>query len=53
MNKVITGLLALAWFAAAFALPASAQEMVNYKPGAIKAALAQGKAVLIDYKAVW
>ena len=48
----MSGLLALAWLVA-IPMAAHAQGLQPYKPGAIKAALAQGKAVLLDYKAVW
>lgn len=47
-------LLALAWFLVAVPLTAQAADgWVEYKPGALKAALARGETVLLDYKATW
>ena len=54
MKKLISGLLALAWFA--FAAPTLAQAgegSVIYKPGVVKAAIAKGQTALIFYKSTW
>lgn len=53
MTKFMTGLLALAWLMVALPFAAQAQSVVNYKPGALKAAAAQGKSVLLHYKSTW
>jgi thioredoxin 1 len=38
---------------AAFALPASAAQMVDYTPGLVDAELAAGKTVFLDFAATW
>lgn len=38
---------------AAFALPASAAQMVDYTPGLVDAELAAGKTVFLDFAASW
>lgn len=52
MTKLMTGLLALAWL---IAIPFAAQAngIVNYKPGALEAALGRGESVLLHYKSTW
>lgn len=53
MRSIISGVVALAWFALA-ALPAEANDgFVDYKPGAVKAAVARGETVLLHYKSTW
>jgi hypothetical protein len=54
LKQLMSGLLALALLA--FAVPIAAQaesKTIAYTPGAVKAALAKGETVLIDYKASW
>ena len=54
MRKLIAGVLALAWVALAMPLSAHAEGgEVVYKPGALKAAIEQGKTVLLHYKSTW
>jgi len=45
----------LAGVGAALTVPASANaaEFIDYTPGAVEAALEQGKTVLVDYSATW
>lgn len=45
--------LALGAAAAVVGLPAQAASFVDYQPGLIKQALAQGKTVFVDYGATW
>lgn len=50
----MTGLLALACMAMFVPMSAQAQGgTVNFKPGALKAAIADGKTVLLHYKSTW
>ena len=54
LRTIMSGLLALIWLAAT--LPITAQAggaTVDFKPGAIKAALAKSDAVLLHYKSTW
>ena len=54
MRNLIAGLVTLAWAFVVLPMAAHAQSgMVAYKPGALKAAIAQGRTVLVDYKASW
>lgn len=46
-------LSAAASASAAFALPASAAQMVDYTPGLVDAELAAGKTVFLDFAATW
>lgn len=48
-RRFFLALIALLTFAPA----AWAANMIDYKPGAIQQALAEGKTVLVDYKASW
>ena len=54
MKNLVSGMFALAWFV--MLIPAAAQAgpgTVNYKPGALKAAVAKGETVLLFYKSTW
>jgi len=54
MKSMLSGLIALAWFASMVPITAQAGEgIVTYTPGAIEAAVSRGETVLIDYKAEW
>jgi len=47
-------LLALAMIAAIVPMSAQAQDgTTNFKPGALEAAIADGKTVLLHYKSTW
>lgn len=51
---MISGFLALAWLLMAVPMAAQADDgTVAYKPGALKAAVEQGKTVLLHYKSTW
>ena len=53
MKHILSGLIALAMLAV-FPMAAHADKgLIPYKPGALKAAIARGETVLVDYKAVW
>jgi hypothetical protein len=53
LRSILSGIMALAWFALA-ALPAHANDgFIAYKPGDIKAAIARGETVLLHYKSTW
>ncbi len=54
MKNLVSGMLALAWFV--MLIPVAAQAgpgTVNYKPGALRAAIAKGETVLLFYKSTW
>lgn len=49
----MSGLLALAWLVVAIPMAAHAGKSVTFKPGALKAAVARGETVLLQYRATW
>ncbi len=54
LKTILSRLLALAWLVVALPMAADAGSgTVNYKPGAIKAAVARGETVLVHYKSTW
>ena len=54
LRNLVSGMLALAWFVMLVPMAAQAGPgTVNYKPGALKAAIAKGQTVLLFYKSTW
>ena len=52
-RRHVLALTAAGMAVAALPMPASAGEMVDYTPGLIKDALAEGKTVFVDFAASW
>lgn len=53
MRKFLSGLMALALLVSLIPVAATAAGSVTYKPGALKAAIANGETVLLHYKSTW
>ena len=54
MRRILLAVLSLSWLALAASPGAWAnEEMIPFKPGALKAAAEKGETVLLHYKSTW